>query len=115
MRVAATYLCLTQELGEEFSGKVFRLAGSFYRAGRFTFYSMISRPCAYRLLRKGRHLRGATELFLLPGYGSAHGVFFLLLSAQEGNPREDVLILMDLFAGNAFGGRVGGASMPYLK
>jgi hypothetical protein len=111
MRVAATYLCLTQELGVEFSGKVFRLAGSFYRAGRFTFYSMISRTCAYRALRKGCHFMGATELFLLPGYGSAHGDFFLLLSAQKGNRGEEVFILMDLIAGDDFGDRVGVASM----
>ena len=43
MRVAATYLCLTQELRKEFSGKVFQGVGSFFRAGRIAFRSIVSR------------------------------------------------------------------------
>lgn len=37
MRVAATYLCLTQELRMEFSGKVFREVGSFFRVTNSLF------------------------------------------------------------------------------
>ena len=46
MRVAATYLCLTQELGMEFSGKVFQRVRRFFRVGRFAFRSMVSRGYA---------------------------------------------------------------------
>ena len=47
MRVAATYLSLTQELGVEFSGKVFPEVGSFFGVGEGAFCSMISRALTF--------------------------------------------------------------------